>query len=1046
MSGLRVSLLGSPHLECDGKPVQVERRKSLALLAYLAVSGQPEDRGALAALLWPDMDRGRALASLRRALLDLTKAFEGRFLATDRKTIGLELGDEVWVDVRRFEDLLNRSSGEGGQTILESLSQAAELYRGDFLAGLTLPDSEPFDEWQFWQSERLRQELSSALQQLIEGRREQGEYSSAIQAVHRLLSLDPLAEKVHRRLMRLYAESGQRSAAVRQYEKCAEVLEDQLQVTPEPETTELFQAIRKGRVGGPAATEPKADSEPEFEARQSSGPEQTAPSRSAPIRLPFPTTPFVGRQSDLADIEEHLEDPNCRLLTLVGPGGIGKTRLALEAARQQSGRPRSGPVHFVSLAAATPALATSTIADGLQIALDPQGDPETQLLNYLATSRMLMVLDNFEHIVERADLVAAILTSAPDVKILITSREGLNLQGEWLMEVAGLDVPEDSVDVHPEDFSAVQLFQEAARRARSGFSLTADNLSDVVEICRLVNGLPLGIELAANWMRILSCSEICREIRDNLDFLSSDLRNLPERHRSLRAVFTSSAQLLGDREREAFQRLSVFQGGFDRQAAERVANASLPLLLDLVNKSLLAKAASSRFVMHEMLRQFASELLAKGDEKNRAIRDRHSRYYLEFLVHRGENLRGDRQQQALEAIHPEMENIRSAWNWAVKRRHWERVDQSLEGIYRFCLLTSRILEMGEIFSSTLQSLSKQKETRLWARIVARQGRFFILSGRFDEARRMLEECLEVFRQSEEHHEIAFTLSNLGEICFHRGEFDQAAQMSKESAGRFRALGDRIGTANAMNLRGRIAAVRGNHEDSRRLFNQSLVIYQEVGAQDGIARCLNNLGNMAMFKQTFLEAIRMFQEGLEIYTRLGDRKGMAFCLNGLGIAFEESAQLEKARDFQQRALSLFRQIGYQDATARSLANLGRITFALGEFQKSGQYFGEALRTASAIQAVPTALLALMGLAQLLDQKGRKEKAWQLLQFIMAHPKLDSEASIQAREVLQSLQAGLPSEVREIARPPWPEEDLEALAREVMADLNLGPVATLDTRSA
>ncbi|MEE8583748.1 MAG: protein kinase [Acidobacteriota bacterium] len=315
--------------------------------------------------------------------------------------------------------------------------------------------------------------------------------------------------------------------------------------------------------------------------------------KRALARLPVPATAFVGRQADLTEIEERLADPSCRLLTLVGPGGTGKTRLALEAARRQRDS-FEGQVHFIPLAASRPELLEATLAEGLQVTLDPQGDPEVQLADLLAEARMILVLDNFEHLTERAGLVASLVAAAPEVKILVTSREGLNLQCEWLQEVGGLDLPPQGNPERLEEFSAVQLFQQAARRARKDFSLRGENRREVVEICRLVNGLPLGIELAANWLRVLSCSEICQEIRTNLDLLSTAARDLPQRHRSLRAVFSSSVALLGEQERDVFRRLSVFRGGFDRQAAQTVAGASLAVLLDLVNKSMLSQVASSR--------------------------------------------------------------------------------------------------------------------------------------------------------------------------------------------------------------------------------------------------------------------------------------------------------------------------------------------------------------------------------------------------------------------------------------------------------------------
>jgi DNA-binding SARP family transcriptional activator/predicted ATPase len=606
MPRLALYLLGPPRVELDGEEIHIARRKAVALLAYLAVTGGSHSRDSLATLLWPEYDQSGARADLRRTLSVLNRTLGSEWLTADRETAGLNPGAKLWLDVDQFRSLLAAWQDHGHPEVdacpkcLGALAEAVDLYQGDFLAGFTLRDSAPFDEFQFFQTESLRRELASALERLVWGHAAGGEYEPVIGYARRWLALDPLHEPAHRCLMELYAQAGQRAAALRQYQECARILEEELGLSPSEQTTALYEQIRTRPAG------------------------RGVPSARPRHNLPAQSTPFVGREDELAEIAARLSNPECRLLTLVGPGGSGKTRLALEAAARQiqaplrrlpgaprmeplaagKGAPGTGPTpepsqrfpfedgaFFVSLA---PLRSVESIVPTVARAVGfsfygAEVEARQQLLDYLRGKRMLLVLDNFEHLLGGVSLVTQVLESAPEVKILVTSRARLNVQAEHLFAVLGMYYPDRDAVQDAARYSAVQLFLDCARRARLGFELTAGNVADVVDICRLVEGMPLGILLAAAWVGMLTPAEIVAEIRESLGFLETDLRDVPRRQRSVRAVFDHSWNLLTPRERSVMQALSVFRGGFTRQAARRVAGATLHELRALVDRSLLQR-------------------------------------------------------------------------------------------------------------------------------------------------------------------------------------------------------------------------------------------------------------------------------------------------------------------------------------------------------------------------------------------------------------------------------------------------------------------------
>ncbi|MCB0124802.1 MAG: AAA family ATPase, partial [Caldilineaceae bacterium] len=630
MNQTKLFLFGQPRLEKAGQPADVHGRKVLALAAYLAVTGIIHNRDHLATLLWSEHDQSGARANLRRELSQLNRLWGPDVLTATRESIGLAADGDLWIDVVRFQGCITagQAHDHGASAICAEcqplLEEAAALYQADFLAGFSLPDCPEFEEWQLFQRESLRQGLAAVLERLAAGL---ADAEAALGYARRWLTLDTLHEPAHQAVMRGYARAGQQAASLRQYERCGEILHAELGVAPGESTQQLAAAIRQG-------------------AFRPSAPVRATSALPVPIEpavrrhdLPSQTTPFIGRQYEVADLTRLLAEPEVHLVTILAPGGMGKTRLSLAVAERQIKRFRDG-VFFVPLAPlSSPDDIVTTIAEQLDFSFGGSTPPKQQLLDYFRERQILLVLDNFEHLLEGAPLVTDLLRAAPDLKVLATSREKLNLSGETTYLLAGLHFPtwESLEDLL--EYDAIRLFIGSARRVRPDFTLQPQDFDDLARICRLTAGMPLAIVLAAGWLDLLSLAQVAAEIQRGLDILETEQRDVPERQRSMRATFSYSWERLSEVERQVFMKLAVCRGGFSLEAAEVVAGADLRTLRRLAGKSLVQIVSDGRYAVHELLRQYSAEKLRQSAAAD-TVRQAHSRYYLAFLAARDADIKG----------------------------------------------------------------------------------------------------------------------------------------------------------------------------------------------------------------------------------------------------------------------------------------------------------------------------------------------------------------------------------------------------------------------
>ncbi len=762
------------------------------------------------------------------------------------------------------------------------------------------------------------------------------------------------------------------------------------------------------------------------------------------LNLPGQSTALIGRETELAGICSQLADPYCRLLTLVGPGGIGKTRLALEVSAGMDGF--ADGIYFVPLQSVTSNdLLVSAIATVTGLPLAGNEPLLTQLLHNLRRKQMLLLLDNFEHLLFAADLLVEVLREAPAVKLLITSREVVGLREEWLYPLQGLAVPPTAAAIDPADYGAVQLFCTHSRRVRRDFHWESEREA-VISICRHVEGNPLAVELAASWLSTLTSAAIAAQLRQSMDILTSSLRDIPARHRSMRVVFDHSWQLLGEAERTVFARLTVFRGGFTLAAAQAVAGATLGDLSVLLAKSLIRRDADGRYHIHELLRQYGSEKLAASPAAVSAAHTAHADYFLAYLDERGQMYRAGQQLSSIREIAVEYENARAAWNWAVAHLHTreqaEAIAWAVRSLSSFHQCQSRYLEGAALLADAVRLLERNAQVEVNASALAEclifSCQLAVRLGRPAEAEQYLTRARRIYDllpqqyyynhlqlqtglmilklvqgdyghaavvaqdarlQAQQQHDlfaVPLTLYGSASAALAQGQYEQAKDYAEQGLALMETTGNRWMSIHMHDILGQLASSRGDLPAARRHFEAAYAVSEEFGAPGVMALHLKNLGDVAFLQRQWAEANAFYAQGLDRYQFIEDRGGAVTAERGLGIAASHLGDLNGAR----------------------------------------RHFRQSLETAVAIDTIRLVLSVLAAAGEFLTEQpgmGRGQKlGLRILRFVARHASADQTTRSEAADYLQR---------KSISLNGAADDSLDMLTAALQAELTIAPERVL-----
>jgi predicted ATPase/DNA-binding SARP family transcriptional activator len=1000
-----VRLLGTPVVEHADGFHEPPFGKGTALLWYLAYHRDWVRRDDLLFRFWPDATESTARENLRKLV---NRSLRPLPFTGGLESDGARLRWAVPTDVHAFREAL----------AAKRFATAFGLYRGPLLGAFGLPSCPEFEDWLDGERRALHGAWRDAALHLAGELGRVARPERAAEVLGHLHAADPLDEDVLEGYLRALAASDQRSRAIATFDAFAERLAQEVGGEPDARTLALIDRIRRGDTAVAPPTPASVAATPTPRPRP---------------ELPMPATRFVGREAERRDLHQRLSDRSCRLLTLTGPGGIGKTRLALQLAAERRERYADGACFVSLVAVGSTDLVPYAIADALDASLVGSAPAEAQLLEHLRSKDVLLVLDNLEHLLTLGGFLHDLLEACPGVTLLVTSRERLDLQGEHVFDLGGLTVPPDAhadadSDADPERYDSVRLFAQAAARARRDFVLSAEVLPAVTTICRLVDGLPLALELAASWLRVVPANEVAREVAQGIDILAAETRDLPERHRSLRAVLDQAWQGLTDAERSVLQALSVAASDVDRATAEALG-ASLPLLASLVNKSLVRSTASGRFALHPLVRQYAAATLAP--EAAAGLRDAYAHHVVAMLRGHAEALAFGGQYQAVRAVERELEHVRAAVAWAAARE-----DASLLGfplslaLSSFFQFQSRYGEALHLFTQVTEALEQRHDPgSVQARMefLLMQGWFYLRFGRLDEAEAVIRASAALAASGLRLDDGVASLPEtaLAAVAMARGAYDEALRHATAARCRAETLGHVGNLESATYYVARARLASGDVSGAEAVAHEALAVARRTGETWFRAYILTTLGDISFERGALEPARRMFLESHDIRRRFGDHEGVGLASARLGEVAMAQQRYEQARRWFHDARAAYERVNDYGGLSRALAGLGDVELASGDLEAARAFLAAALRTAAGRPFHRITLRVIASVADLLVRLGRAPDAAAVARLIERHPARDARV----RERLGALpREALP----EPAGPP--DEDLTAMTERLLATLS------------
>ncbi len=871
---LTIRLLGQFDIRLDGKPVVLRTRASQTLAAWLLLKpGITHRREHIAGTIWPESTEKNARGNLRHALWELRQAIPDGCVQANQMSITWHSGAAYTLDV----DLLLQDEKRDETTAQVELAVAA--YTGELLPGF-------YEDWVTLERERLHARFEEKSARLLELLLAEERWRDVLTQAEKWIALGHTPEPAYGALMTAHAALGDLAGASKAWQRCVDALERELGVPPSPETGQLYADIRKG-----------------IHTRQS-------PSVSlGPPALLSQTTPFVGRVREVAALRALLTDPDRRLVTILGVGGMGKSRLALAALEGQQTHFPDG-IYFVPLAGVeNPAAIAPAILAALHFPFhNDHRSPRQQLIDTLAERRLLLLLDNFEHLLAGSDLLVEMLQAAPGLHLLVTNRERLHLHAETLFRLAGMGYSgqEQGTSTQAESSEAVELFVQSARRVRLHFDPRPE-MEALVRICQLVGGMPLALVLAAAWADILSPTEIAAEISQGPVLLAAELTDLAERHRSIHAVFAQSWERLDTAEQNGLMALSVFVDGFSRGAAQAVAGAGLRTLAVLTDRSLLQRGGDGRYSLHELVRQFTGKKLIEAGQGD-TVRKRHSHWFLAFVAQREAALKGRGQAVAMAEMEADLPNIRAAWRWAAKMRYTTDIATALESLgifyYRIQYWSAGESAMEQAIAG-LGGAEDIESRFLLLRLRAWYAYFLHFGGQPQTSAAVMEQCLESLNDpslaGQDTRQLrAFLYLHRGGLVMGDLNRERTADEQAQAVNTYEELGEKWWQVRALRASGNLDIFRVNYPLAKVKLTTARHIAEKIGDKNGLINVLDRLSHIAEYTGQVDEAERLINEAIELnqddstfHMNLHTRRGLI--KNATGRFQEAADELEKMLD-------------------------------------------------------------------------------------------------------------------------------------------------------